>query len=371
VTERKKDDRWHMTDLFALAVERGASDLHLKAGQPPVLRLKGDIQFTEFATLGAADVLDLALEVMDERLRLQFQETGSADFSHMLDTGDRFRINVFRQRGYTSVAARRVTRRIPGFEELHLPEAILGPICGAAQGLVIFAGITGSGKSTSIAACLDHINHRRRCHIVTIEDPIEYLFEDGQAFINQREVGTDVPSFDLALKYLMREDPDVVLVGEMRDRDTCESVLRAGETGHLVFTTLHASSAPGAVTRLLDLFEAAEQPVVRQTLASNLVAVICQKLVPGSRPDVPIVPSLEILLASPAVRQAIREAEERRLGDLIAAGADAGMRDFTQDLARLVRQEWIEPKVAYEVAPNPELLKMAIRGIDVKQGTVR
>jgi twitching motility protein PilT len=371
VTQPKKPDQWHMKDLFALAVQRGASDLHLKAGQPPVLRIQGDILFTEFATLGAGEVLNLAMELMDDRLRRQFEEAGSADFSAPVDTGDRFRVNVYRQRGYTSLAARRVVRVIPGFRDLHLPDAVMKRVCDAAQGLVVFAGITGSGKSTSIAACLDHINHQRRCHIVTIENPIEFLFEDALAFINQREIGTDVPTFDLALKYLMREDPDVVLVGEMRDHDTCESVLRASETGHLVFTTLHASSCPGAITRLLDLFEPAEHPVIRQTLASNLVAVICQKLVPGARPEARLLPALEIMLASPAVRQAIREGEERRLADLIVGGADAGMVDFTQDLARLVREEWVDPKVAFEVAPNPELLKMALRGIDVKQGTLR
>jgi twitching motility protein PilT len=364
-------DTWHMKDLFALALARQASDLHLKAGQPPVLRIDGEIRFTEFATLGAEEVVALAMEVMSERVRREFDQTGSVDFSHMLETGDRFRIDVYRQRGYTSLSARRVTRRIPTFQDLHLPENVLSQVCEARQGLVIFCGITGCGKSTSIATCLNYINQRRRCHIVTIEDPIEFLFEDGKAFINQREVGTDVPTFDLALRHLMREDPDVVLVGEMRDADTCESVLRAAETGHLVFTTLHSSSAPGAITRLLDLFPAVDHPLIRQTLASNLVAVICQKLIAGLRPDVPRVPALEVMLALPGVRQAIRDGDDKRLGDLVSAEADLGMYDFTQDLARLVREQWVELKTAYEVAPSPEALKMAIRGIDVKRGTLR
>ena len=250
----------------------------------------------------------------------------------MMETGDRFRVNVFRQRGYTSLAARRVSRRVPGFKELHLDEKLMTRLCEAPQGLMIFAGITGCGKSTSIAAALDHINHTRRCHVVTIEDPIEYLFEDHTAFINQREIGTDCPTFDLALKHLMRQDPDVVLVGEMRDRDTCESVLRAAETGHLVFTTLHSSSTPGAITRLLDLFRPEEHPIIRQTLAANLVAVVCQNLVPSADPNVPRVPATEVLLSTPMVRKMIREGDESGLGNVLAADTAFGMHDFTWDL---------------------------------------
>ncbi len=365
------DNAWTMTGLLEMALERGASDLHLKAGQPPVLRIDGHIHFTEFATLGADEIRALAAEVMNERVARLFGATGSADFSHSMESGDRFRINVYRQRGHVSVAARRVQRDVPDFASLHLPSEVLERVCAASQGLIIFAGVAGSGKSTSIASCLDHINHHRACHIVTIEDPIEYLFEDAKSFVNQREIGTDVESFERALKYLMREDPDVVLVGEMRDAETCESVLRAAETGHLVFTTLHASSAPGAITRLLDLFPATDHPVIRQTLAANLVAVVCQRLVQGAREEAPRVPVTEIMVRTPSVRKAIAEGETDRLVNLVSSGAEAGMRDFTRDLARLVREAWIDPKVAYEVAPNPEALKMAIRGIDVKQGTLR
>jgi len=362
--------RANMKELLVLALERQASDLHLKAGQPPVLRVEGKIQFVERATLGAEEILELSREVMNERLRRQFEESGSADFSYMLETGDRFRINVFRQRGYTSVAARRVIRRIPNFHQLHLPEKMLADVCQSIQGLVIFAGVTGCGKSTSIAACLDHINHHRQCHILTIEDPIEFLFEDREAFINQREIGTDVATFEEALKNLPREDPDVVFVGEIRDQDTCESVLRAAETGHLVFTTLHASSVPGAITRMLDLFRAEEHEIVRQTLASNLVAMVCQRLIPGADPNVARIPATEVLLSTPPVRKMIREGEEARLADVIAADTAMGMHDFTQDLTRLVQEGWVDPKVAYEAAPNPEGLKMAIKGVSVKRGTL-
>ncbi len=315
--------------------------------------------------------MDLAHEIMNERVRREFEEVGAIDFSHMMDTGDRFRVNVYRQRGYTSLAARRVLRHVPDFKELHLDEKLMTRLCEPRQGLIIVAGVTGCGKSTTIASALNHINHTRRCHIVTIEDPIEFLFEDHTAFVNQREIGTDCPTFDLALKHLMREDPDVVLVGEMRDHDTCESVLRAAETGHLVFTTLHSSSAPGAITRLLDLFRPEEHPIIRQTLAANLVAVMCQNLVPSADPNVARVPATEILLTSPTVRKMIRDGDESALSNVLGADVAFGMHDFTWDLARLVREEWVDPKVAYEVAPNAEALRMAIKGIAVRQGTIR
>jgi twitching motility protein PilT len=367
----ESQDKVTMKELFDLALAREASDLHLKAGQPPVLRIGGEIHFTDLQALTAPDVLDLAGQVMNERVRRQFEEFGAADFSFPTPSGDRFRINVYRQRGFASVAARRVTRHIPDFKELHLDEKLMARLCDVPQGLVVIAGITGSGKSSSIAACLDYINHRRRCHIVTIEDPIEFLFEDHTAFINQREIGTDVPTFDLALKHLMREDPDVVLVGEMRDRDTCESVLRAAETGHLVFTTVHCSSAPGVIPRLLDLFPSEEHPLIRQTLAANLVGVVCQNLVPSADPNIVRVPATEVLLSTPTVRKMIREGDDDALPNVLAADAAFGMHDFTWDFARLVREEWVDPKVAYEVAPNAEALKMAIRGITVKRGTIR
>lgn len=356
-----------MNDLFALALERGASDLHLKAGQAPILRIAGVIAPTELASVSRQEVLDLANQIMDAAARQEFAQIGCADFAFMMESGERFRVNVFRQRGCASLAARHVSRVIPTFQELHLPVAPMERLARIPHGLVIFAGVTGSGKSTSIASCLDYINQTRRCHIITIEDPIEYVFEDKQAIINQREVGIDVPSFGVALKYLPREDPDVVLVGEMRDRETCESVLRAAEgTGRLVFTTLHASRAPGAITRLVDLFTDPNHHLVRQVLADNLVAVVCQKLVMCADAEIGRIPTTEVMFATPPIRKMILEGDENGMAAVMASAGDVGMHDFTQDLARLVREEWITPKVAYDVAPNPEALKMAIRGITAK-----
>jgi twitching motility protein PilT len=364
---------WHMDmkALMALAAEQGASDLHLKAGRPPILRADGAIRYTDLATLSAQEILELARQVMDDRVWRQYQDAGSVDFSVPLEGGDRFRVNVYRQRGVASVAARRVMRQMHTFNELHLPVATMEHLCASPRGLIVFAGTTGTGKSTSIAACLETINRTRACHIVTLEDPIEYLFEDDQAFINQREIGADAPTFAGALRALLREDPDVVLVGEMRDADTVTSVLRAAETTRLVFTTVHASSAPGAVSRILDLFEPDARQAVRESLAANMVAIVCQKLVTCADPNTARIPTTEVLLPTPSVRKAIRDGADVDLPMLIATDSGGGMHDFTQDLARLVREEWVDPKDAYEAAPNAETLKLAIRGIDVKKGAMR
>jgi twitching motility protein PilT len=358
-------------DLFALALARKASDLHLKAGQPPLLRIGGKIQPVDQPPLAADEIIAIVRGIMDERIRRRLEETGGADFSYMLESGDRFRINVYRQRGDVSLAARHVSRLIPTFQQLHLPEKTLQQICAANQGLVIFAGVRGTGKSTTIAACLEQINQARRCHILTLEDPIEYVFEDKLGFVNQREIGTDVPTFADALRCLAREDPDVVLVGEIRDKDTCESVLRAAEASRLVFTTVHATSAAAVITRMLEMFPSEDRRLVREILAVNLVVVVCQMLLASADQNVMRVPATEILISTPAVRKMIRDGDDAGLAPLMSADKDYGMHDFTQDLARLVREEWVDPKMAYEVAPNPEALKMAIRGIAVKQGTLR
>jgi twitching motility protein PilT len=365
------DKRPTLADLLALTLRREASDLHLKEGQPPLLRINGEIVPLPMPVLTASEIEALLKEAMTERCLRDLETVGSAEFSHMLDAGDRFRVTAYRQRGVMSASVRRVVRSIRTFPDLHLPAATMERICQARQGLVIFCGTTGCGKSSSIAACLNHINQTRRCHIVTLEDPIEFAFEDHLGFVDQREIGSDVPSFEIALKVLMREDPDVVLVGELRDRSAVTAALRAAETTRLVFTTVHAASAPGAIVRLLDLFPQDERYIVRQSVASNFVAVVSQKLLPGSRADAPFVPATEVMLSTPTIRKMIRESEESHLGSIITADTDMGMHDFTQDLARLIREEWVDPKVAYEAAPNPEALRMAVRGIDVTKGTLR
>ncbi len=304
----------------------------------------------------------MAMELLTPKQQAFFHEHGSIDVAHELEGSDRFRLNIFRQRGQTSVSVRRVTRLIPTFEALHLPP-IMQTIASEHDGLVLISGPTGSGKSTSIAAMVEHINNTRPCHIVTIEDPIEYIFEDKKALVSQREIGIDVESFESALKYLMREDPDVVLIGELRDRETFQAALQASETGHLVFGTVHASSAAQTVGRILDLFEAESRNLVRQSLAFNLRAIVCQRLLPSIAPGVGHVPAVEVLLTNPSVRQLLQESRKAELGDVIHNHEREGMKSFTRSLLELIENEQIDPKVAYEVAPSRDELKMLMKGI--------
>jgi twitching motility protein PilT len=360
-----------MERLCQLAVQHKASDLHLKSAMPPMLRIDGDIRATNIRPLADDEVRELAFSVMNERLRAAYEERGTIDFAYAMPSGDRFRVDVFRQRNMISVAARRVIRQIPTFDELHLPAETLDRLCDLHQGLIIFCGIAGCGKSTSIASCLERINQRRACHIITIEDPIEFLYEDKKAFISQREVGTDVESMEGALKFLMREDPDVVLVGEMRDRDTFEAAVQAAETGHLVFATLHASSPASAIGRILDLYPDEMQSAVRQNLAFNLAAIICQLLVPSCVKAFKRVPAVEILVVTGIVRKLIREAEDAKIEDVIKGRLDPGMIDFPASFVGLVEKGWITHETAYEYAPNPDAVRMGLKGIAVKQGIIR
>jgi len=360
-----------MEALCQLATNRKASDLHLKAGKSPVLRIDGEIYPTGIRPLTDGEMCDLIFAVMNDRQKRVYQETGAIDFAYPLPSGDRYRVNVFSQRGLTSVAARRVIRKLPTFAELNLPDLALAKLCDLHQGLIIFCGQAGCGKSTSIAACLEYINQHRACHIVTIEDPIEFLYEDKMAFISQREVGTDVVSMEEALTFLMREDPDVVLVGEMRNRDTFEAAVRAAETGHLVFATLHAGSPSSAIGRILDLYPDEMQNAVRQNLAFNLAAIICQLLVPSCNPAAKRVPVFESLIVTSLARKFIREAEDEKLEEVIKGRMAEGMVDFASSFVQRVEKGWITHDIAYEYAPNPDAVRMALKGIGVRQGIIR
>ena len=289
-------------------------------------------------------------------------EQGNVDLAYEVPGSDRFRINVYRQRGQPAIAVRRVTRQVGDFESLHLPP-VMKEISNRQQGLVLLAGPTGCGKSTTIATMLEHINRTRACHVVTIEDPIEYIYEDKKALINQREIGVDVVDFASALRSAMREDPDVMLIGEMRDRETFQAALQASETGHLVFGTIHASGAAQTIGRILDLFPVDGRTLIRQSLEFNLLAIICQKLLPCLLDDVDRVPAVEIMISNPSVRQLISEERDGELPDLIRSHEGDGMQSFTQSLLALIEKDWVDPKVAYDVAPNVDELKMLMKGI--------
>jgi twitching motility protein PilT len=361
--------------LFRMVMKYKGSDLHLKVGRPPAMRLVGVLREMQLPPLSDADMERLMYPLLSTRQRTILEDEGGVDFAHIITDADgtetRFRVNLFKQRGKLSLVARRVNNTVPSFEGLGLPP-VLGEIASDDQGIIILAGVTGSGKSTTIASMLQYVNSRERCHIVTIEDPIEFTFVDDKCFINQREVGIDVIDWDTALKHAVRQDPDIIVVGEMRDRDTFSAALHAAETGHLVFGTIHASSAPSTISRILDLFPQDMHPAMRQNLAFNLKAIIAQKLLPttkdwAAKTGQTRMPTCEIMRMNPTVRKLILNEEDIKLAQAIRMSKEEGNQDFTMSLCQLVQAEKVERSVAFEVAPNPEALKMALKGITLAE----
>jgi len=348
--------------LFRAAIKTRASDLHLKVGQTPKLRVFGELKKTTGEVIGAKRMEELVFDILTPAQKEFFLKHGTLDFAHEVDGEHRFRINVFRQRGMISLVARRVNATVPPFEELHLPVS-LGKICESQQGLVLVVGPTGCGKTTTIASMIDYINRTRSCHIITIEDPIEYLFRDQKGIVSQREIGLDTKDYEEALTYLMRQDPDVVFIGEMRDARTVTAGMRASETGHLVFGTMHSANASQAIHRLLDLFPQNERDLVRQALTLAIRAVISQVLLPCLKEGVDRIPAVEILISNAATRKLISEGREADLPSVIRSSTSEGMQDLTYNLCELVKDGSIDPKDAYRYAPNKEELKMALKGI--------
>ena len=351
-----------LNKFFRAAIKTRASDLHLKVGQTPKLRLFGELKKTTGEPITAEKMEELVFELLSPAQKESFLEHGTLDFAHELDGEHRFRTNVFRQRGFISLAARRVNTVIPPFEELHLPPA-LEMVCQSRQGLVLVVGPTGCGKTTTIASMINYINLTRSCHIITVEDPIEYLFKDQKAIVSQREIGLDTDNFEDALTYLMRQDPDVVFVGEMRDAKTVNAGMRAAETGHLVFGTLHSANASQAVHRLLDLFQQNERDLVRQTLSIAIRAIISQVLLPCIKEGTDRIPAVEILITNAAARRLIAEGREGDLPNVIRSSQNEGMQDLTYNLCDLVEKGFVDPKEALKYAPNRDELKMALKGI--------
>jgi len=359
---RPLDKPARLDKYFKAVIKMQASDLHIKADQVPRIRAGGQLRPTTGQAVPADDLEEMIAEILSPEQQEFFRRNGALDFAYDMGKTDRFRINLFRQRGNISLAARRVSSEIPPFDSLNLPEAVLN-IADSNQGLVLVTGVTGCGKSTTIASMLDRINKMRACHIVTIEDPIEYVYIDDKALVNQREIGIDVPSYDDALRSLMREDPDVVLIGEMRDYNTLNAGLKASETGHLVFATLHSTDAYQTITRMLDLTPQVERHMIRQALVGNLRAVISQRLLPTVRKDPARVPAVEILIVNAAAKKLISDEREVELPVVIRSSYHEGMIDYTESLRQLVEKEFIDLKTAYTYAPNPEELKMSLKGI--------
>jgi twitching motility protein PilT len=313
--------------------------------------------------------------MMDDRAKRIFQEDGGCDFSYVVvDNNDpwRFRVNLFMQLGNPGMVSRKVERFIPDFAGLNLPP-IVEQLCKFDQGMVLLAGVTGSGKSTTIASMLDWINHNMRKHILTIEDPIEFVYTPDKCLINQREVGIDVKDFKIAMKHAVREDPDIMLVGEMRDMETFETAMHAAETGHLVFGTIHASSAPSTIGRILDLFPTEMHQALRGSMDFNMRAIVAQKLLrticeEGQGPG--RVPIVEIMTFNPTVRKLILEGEDEKLPAAMRIGKEEGMQRFNDSLYHFIQKEMISRADAFEISPNVEELKMIIKGLDVKGAAI-
>ena len=348
--------------FFEAAVRFESSDLLMRGGLVPTLRLRGKLKNLDHGPLDTEEFEKWVESSLSPAQWKYYVTHGSIDLGIDLDSENRFRVNIFRTRGRSGIAARRVSAEILDFEDLYLPP-VCRKIAEIQQGMILLCGVTGSGKSTTIASMIQHINRTRACHIVTIEDPIEYLLKDDKALINQREIGIDVPDFSTALKALVRENPDVVLIGEMRDKETFEAALQAAETGHLVFCTIHASSATQAFGRIYDLFPEAERQAIRNLLAWQMQAFIYQKLLPTIKDEPQRVPAVEILLQSPPTRKYIMEGRENELNEVIKAGRESGMQTFLDSLVQLVQDQMIHPRTAQESAPSAEEVKMRLRGI--------
>jgi twitching motility protein PilT len=346
-------------------VRRQASDLLLAPGSAPVVRVDGRLETLGLAVIGDETVGDLFAAHLSRRTRRQLADQGSADFSlRMAEDGDRagwrLRVNLLRQRGRLAAAVRALPRRIPALEELNLPPA-LGELAAATGGLVLVCGPTGSGKSTTLAAILDRVNRTDFRHVITIEDPVEYEHRNRRSVFEQVEVGGDAPEFSLALRAALRRDPDVILVGEMRDLETIATVLTAAETGHFVLSTLHAGNSAQAVHRIIDVFPAAQQEQIRHQLALSLRAVVCQQLVPTAIGR-GRVPAVELLIATYAVRNHIRRGNTDRLYNELLAGRGRGMQTMELSLADLVRQGAISADEAHARASRPDELTRMLGG---------
>jgi len=347
-----------------------ASDLHIKIGSPPVIRIASLLHRVDAPVLAAEDIRQLLSPIIPDHLRANLERLGGIDFSHHDDQGHRFRCSVFHAGGGLHSAIRRVNPKIPDFEALNLPPIYEKMTADTHEGLVVICGVTGSGKSSTLAAMIDHINNERQCNIITVEDPVEYAFKPHLSFISQREIGIDVPDFPTALRAAVRQDPDVLMIGEMRDRETMLAGLQAAETGHLVFATLHTADTMQAFARILEFFDTKDHAFIRSSLAAGLRAVMAQRLVPSVKPGVHRVPATEVLLNNTTVADKIREGDDADLPAVIAGSIHEGMHDFTSSLSQLVERDWIELRVAERYAPNAEALRSRVRGITVKADTL-
>jgi len=361
-----------MNDFFSLLrlmKELDASDLHIKFGRKPILRIRGVLKTVEEweKPFTKEDIDTILKKVMPQRMIELFEEKKEADFAFDDPDVGRYRVNAFKQRGYTGLVFRRIKDVIPTFSEINLPP-VLEKISMFQDGLVLVTGPTGCGKSTTLAAMIENINQHKERHIITIEDPIEYLYKDKRCIIDQREVGIDTLSFGEALKHVLREDPDIILIGELRDVDTFQAAINACETGHLVFTTLHTVDTLSTIARILDFFPSSQQEQVRKTIGYHLRASVCQKLVPR-KDGQGLVPVCEIMIVTPLISKLIQENKMNKIYSAMASDKEAGMQTFNQHLVKLIQSETISQETGFAISPAPHTLEMNLRGIFLDEDT--
>ena len=351
--------------ILKTAVDGHASDVHLKIGTPVIFRINRELIAIECPHPSEEWMNKVVATITFSHLKKKIEEEREVDFSYYVPNVGRFRTNLFQQRGQWCLAMRYVKTHVPSFEELGLLPQIK-KIAESPRGIVLVAGSTGSGKSTTLAAMIEHINGNTKKHIVTLEDPIEFVFEDNQSVIEQREVGLDTLSFHHALKHVLRQDPDIIMVGEMRDSLSFSAAMSAADTGHLVLSTLHTTNASQSVSRVLDFFEAGEREQVRRQLAGTLQAVICQRMVPTIAGK--MTPALEIMINTSTVKKMIEENRLDKLAAAIETGTDDGMLNFNQALFNLVKQGIVSEKEALAKATNAQALEMNFKGIFLDEG---
>ena len=354
----------HVNDLLKAAVEKGASDLHLKVGSYPMARIHGHLApITDEKQLDHEDLVEMAASIMSTAQRQKFKDSQEVDLAYSVPGLGRFRCNVFQQRGTIGVVLRVIPAKVMNLDELGLPP-VLKKIAAEERGLVLVTGTTGSGKSTSLAAMIDYINSTRTAHVITIEDPIEYLHRDQQCIINQREIGVDTRSFAYALRSALRQDPDVILVGEMRDMETIETAMHAAETGHLVFSTLHTLDATETINRIISVFPPHQQKQIRLQLASVLKAAIAQRLIPKIDGK-GRVPGVEVLVATPFIKDCIVDKDKTHLiaGAIAQGTSQYGMQTFDQSIFSLFSSELISYEEALRWASNVDEFKLKVQGI--------
>jgi twitching motility protein PilT len=347
-----------LEDLIGLLVREGGSDLHLKVGSPPVMRVQGLLTpVEEYGLLDLPDTEAFLEKIVPEPLVEEFERVGEADFSHVTDDG-RFRVNAFRQRGAVSIAMRYIPFEIPEFETLGLPE-VIRTFAFEERGIVLITGTTGSGKSTTLASMIDIVNHAIARHVVTIEDPIEFIHSDDKSIINQREVGTDTVSFARALRRVLRQDPDIILIGEIRDAESAQMALSAAETGHLVLSTLHTVDATETINRLIDLFPLHERNQVRTMIAGTLKGIVGQRLIrtkDGNR-----TPACEVMVTTGRIRDFIMDpAQSGQIEQAISEGEYYGMQTFDQALLKLVEEDRVDYEEAIRISSRPQDFKLMV-----------